>query len=57
MEKPEASDKQYKYEVKVKSKVFPELYHTVKVNLYCYEKLKKEESFESSATNSSKKKN
>lgn len=30
---------EYQFDVKVKPKVFPGLKHTVKVDLYCYEKL------------------
>lgn len=31
--------KGYKYDLRVKSKVHPEIYHSVKVDLYCYEKI------------------
>lgn len=39
MDKNTSNKTQYKYNIKIKSKVFPELYHLITVDLYCYEKL------------------
>lgn len=44
MPKESKNKSEYKFDVKVKSKVFPDLHHTVKVDLYCYEKLAKKPS-------------
>lgn len=40
MNRDKNMDKQYRYEVKVKSKVCPYLFHIIQINLYCNEKLK-----------------
>lgn len=36
------NDKKYQYNIKIKSKIHNDIYHTVHIDLYCYEKMPSE---------------
>lgn len=44
MKKQKTNKLNTKYTVKVKSKVHPEIYHSIQLDLHCYEKMPKEKS-------------
>lgn len=35
----EKETKKYKYDIKIRSKIHPSIFHIIKINLKCYEKL------------------